>query len=414
MREAAERPASGTAAHRAGARNDRNRPFAIFLSYGFRPFFLLLALWAPLALATLLVGLSGAGWNPEALPLFRWHGHEMLFGFVAAAIAGFLLTAAPAWTGTRPVSGMPLAALAGLWIAGRIVVSPLTGLQSTPAVLVELLFFPALMTVLAVPLIRTRNVRNYPLLLMLGLLFVADLLFHVLHVGWLGTLPFDPLRFAANLVLAMIVVVGGRIVPAFTRNALVRAGAGSSIRPAPWLERTSLAAVAGVVAVDLAAPGTPAAGVIAALAAVLLGARVARWEGLRAIKMPIVFILHVGYAWLAAALALKALWLLTGTPWAVNWLHAQTAGAFGTMILAVTTRVALGHTGRPLDVHPAITVAYALVVIGALLRVFGQVLLPFGTLHVVACAMALWAGAFVVFLVIYAPILIGPRADGAL
>ena len=126
--------------------------------------------------------------------------------------------------------------------------------------------------------------------------------------------------------------------------------------------------------------------------------------------MPIVFVLHVGYAWIAIALALKALWILAGAPWAVNWLHAQTAGLFGTMILAVATRVALGHTGRPLVVRPAITVAYALVAAAALVRIFGPALLPLGAVHVLACAAVLWAAAFGIFLVVYVPILFAPRA----
>ncbi|HEX6994464.1 MAG TPA: NnrS family protein [Gammaproteobacteria bacterium] len=384
----------------------------VFLSYGFRPFFLLGAAWAVLALATLLAALTGVGWAGEALPLFRWHGHEMIFGFVAAAIAGFLLTAAPTWTGTKPVSGVPLAGLALLWIAGRVVSSPLTGLHSTPAVALDLAFLPALAAALAGPLVRTRNVRNFPFLVLLGLLFAADAAFHASAAGLLA-LPFDPLRFAANIVLVMVVVVGGRIVPAFTRNALVRERIATSIAPAPWLERASLVAIAAVVVVDLAAPASRAAGVAAAAAAALIAARLARWEGWKTLRMPIVLILHVGYAWVAAALALKAAWILAEAPWAAHWLHAQTAGVFGTMILAVTTRVALGHTGRPLVVHRAISVAYALVVAGAVVRVLGPVVLPLGPVHVFACAAALWAGAFVVFLAVYVPILLGPRVQSS-
>lgn len=380
-------------------------------SYGFRPFFLLGALWAPLALLMLFLGLSGVAWPVDALPFFRWHGHEMLFGFVATAIAGFLLTAVPAWTGSKAVSGLPLAALATLWLAGRIAVSPLAGLQSTPAALIELLFFPALMAALGLPLLRTRNIRNYPFLLMLTALFVADLLFHALQAGWIASLSFDPLRLAADLVMLMIVIVGGRIIPAFTRNALVQARMKSSLKPRPWLERVSILAIVGVVVVDMAAQDSRAAGAVSAVAALLLGARLVGWQGMRARRMPIVFILHLGFAWLILALTLKAAWLLGGAPWAVNWLHALTAGAFGTMILAVTTRVALGHTGRPLVVHRAIVWAYGLLTLGALLRVFGGVVLPAHYLHVLACAMALWAAAFLVFLAVYLPILTGPRPD---
>src|SRR5690606_23497595 len=199
-----------------------------FLSYGFRPFFMACGAWAVVALAVLVAALAGMPWSPEALPLFRWHGHEMIFGFVSAAIAGFLLTASAAWTGTPPVAGGRLAGLAVLWLAGRLVVSPATGLHAPPAVLVEIAFLPALGALLAISLMRTRNVRNYPFLVILGLLFAADALFHALALGLVRPLPFDPLRFAANLVMVLVAVVGGRIVPAFTRNALIRAGRGPS------------------------------------------------------------------------------------------------------------------------------------------------------------------------------------------
>jgi uncharacterized protein involved in response to NO len=380
-------------------------------SYAFRPFFLLAAAWAPLALLALYVALSGMPWPADAWPVFRWHGHEMLFGFVAAAIAGFLLTAVPTWTSSTPVTGMPLAGLAGLWVAGRVVVSPLFGLQASPAAWLELLFYPALIVTVGIVLVRTRNRRNYPFLLMLTLLFVADLLFHGLHEGWIERLPFDPLRLTANLVMLMIVVVGGRIIPLFTRNALIQRSTAAAIAPQPRLEPASLAAVAAVIVGDVLMPDTTVAGVLAAVAALLIAARLSRWHGIRARRMPIVIILHIGYAWLVVALALKAVWLLAGVPWAANWLHALTAGAFGTMILAVTTRVALGHTGRPIVATRSIIVAYFLVTLGAMLRVWGAFALPGYYLHVMACAMALWAGGFVIFLLAYGSILTGPRVE---
>src|SRR5690606_26162953 len=163
---------------------------------------------------------------------------------------------------------------------------------------------------LAVRLVRTGNVRNYPFLAILGLLFAADVLFHALALGLVRPLPFDPLRFAANLVLLLVAVVGGRIVPAFTRNALLREGRGSSIVPSPLLERVSMLAVVAVLLVDVAAPDSVAAGGAAGAAAVLIAARLARWEGHRTLRMPIVLVLHVGYGWIAAALGLKAVWLL--------------------------------------------------------------------------------------------------------
>ena len=378
-------------------------------SYGFRPFFLLAGAWAVFALPALLAGLTFGAWPVEALPLARWHAHEMLFGFVAATIAGFLLTAVPTWTGSRPISGLPLAALVVLWFAGRVAMSPLSGMQGTPWLLLDAAFFPVLAVALAVPLVRTRNYRNLQFLLLLALLASADALFASVQLGWLTPLPFDPLRFAANLVLLLITVVGGRIIPAFTRNALLKLGVRCVFKSLPWLDRASLAAVAAVIVADIVRPDSALAGGLAALAAGLLAGRASLWHGHRTLRMPIVWVLHAGYWWLCVALALKAVWLLTHAPWAVNWVHALTAGAFGTMTLGVMTRVALGHTGRELVVARPIVAAYVLVIAGAALRVVGPAVLPAHYLQTLAAAGVSWSAAFVIFLAVYAPILVAPR-----
>jgi uncharacterized protein involved in response to NO len=379
------------------------------LSYGFRPFFLLAALSAVLTLAVLFGSLFFAAWPSDALPPSRWHGHEMLFGFVAAAIAGFLLTAVPTWTNRPPLSGLPLAGLALLWLAGRVVWSPGLGLDDTPLALLDALFFPAIAVAAGLSLLPTRNYRNLPFLLILALLTAADAVFILTRLGWMPAPPFDPLRFAANLVQLMIAVIGGRIVPLFTRNALTKAGVAVSLVPAPWLDRAALAAMTAVVAIDLVQSDGTAAGLAAAIGAALLAGRLARWHGHRAMRMPIVWILHLGYAWVAAALVLKAAWILGGAGWAANWLHALTAGAFGTMILGVMTRVALGHTGRPLQVSPPIVVAYVLVTVGAMLRVTAPVVAPDYYLYSLTGAMIAWASAFVVFVAAYWRILLSPR-----
>jgi uncharacterized protein involved in response to NO len=384
-----------------------------FWSYGFRPFFVLAACAAIGTLIVLVAGFAGASGVSDALPLARWHGHEMVFGFVGAAIAGFLLTAVPSWTGTKAVSGAPLGALAALWLLARAALSPWLGLQATPWTLLSPLFFLALGVVLSVPLLRSRNYRNFQFLLLLALLGAADLLFVAVQLGWVAAPPFDPLRFAANVVLLLIAVVGGRIVPLFTRNALVQRGEQSSIVLIPWLERASLAVLVAVILVDVIRPETVFAGAVAAVAAVLLGSRVSRWQGYCTLQMPIVVILHAGYAWLPIALALKSAWLLLHAPWAANWLHALTAGAFGTMILGVMTRVALGHTGRQLVVARPISVAYVLVILGAALRVAGPTLVPSLFVPLLLAAALLWGGAFLIFLVVYWPILSAPRADDA-
>jgi uncharacterized protein involved in response to NO len=381
------------------------------LSYGFRPFFLLAALSAIATVAVLFGGFVLGAWPAEALPLGRWHGHEMLFGFVAAAIAGFLLTAVPTWTNASPVTGAPLVGLALLWLVGRIVMSPILGVQGTALVLLDALFLPAVALAIGASLVRTRNYRNWPFLGILGLFTAANVVFLAAHLGWIAPLPFDPLRFAANLAQLMIGVIGGRIIPLFTRNALRNCGIQVSIAPFPWLDRATLAALVGVIAVDVLQPDRALAGSMALLAALLLAARLARWHGHRTLRMPIVWILHAGYGWLVVALVLKAFWTLGGAAWAANWLHALTAGAFGTMILGVMTRVALGHSGRPLEVAPAITAAYLLAIAGAALRIAGPALLPAHYVPVMGAAMIAWAGAFAIFLAVYLPILIAPRLD---
>jgi uncharacterized protein involved in response to NO len=381
-----------------------------FLSYGFRPFFLLGAAWAVIALLTFVIALAGGAALPTgALALARWHAHEMLFGFVAAAIAGFLLTAVPTWTASQAVTGVPLALLAALWAAARIVLWPWLGLQDTPWVLLSAAFFPALAIAVGLALVRARNYANFQFMLFLLLLAAADFAFLASHLAWFAAPPFDPLRFAANLVLLMIAVVGGRIIPAFTRNALVRSRVKCVITPAPWLERASFAAIAAVLVIDVVSPNTALAGVVSAIAAVLLIARASRWHGARTLSMPIVWILHAGFLWVAIALALKAALLLGGAWWAANWLHALTAGAFGTMILGVTTRVALGHTGRDIVVPPAIVAAYGLVIAGAALRIIAPIVLPAYYVASLLAAAACWSAAFVIFLVVYVPMLVTPR-----
>lgn len=389
--------------------NNTAKPIPAFLSYGFRPFFLLGAAWAVAALGIVLAALALGAWPSAAPALGRWHGHEMLFGFVAAAIAGFLLTAVPTWTGTPAVRGAPLAALALLWLAGRAVMLPWLGLSGA-WLLVAAAFFPALATAVGTPLVRTRNYRNLPFMAFLLLLALADIAFIAAQNGW-GAPPFDPLRLVVNLATLMIAVVGGRIVPLFTRNALAARGVKVAIAPLPWLDRAAIAAVAAVLAFDVAWPNTAAAGWLAAAAAVLHAARVARWHGLRTASMPIVWILHAGYAWLPIAFALKAVWLLSAAPWAANWLHAFTAGAFGTMVLGVMTRVALGHTGRPLVVAKSTAAAYVLVIAGAALRIAAPIALPAHYVELMTAAAAIWAAGFAVFLAVYARILVSPRVD---
>jgi uncharacterized protein involved in response to NO len=383
--------------------------FSLF-AYGFRPFFLLAALWAMVGVGGWMAALH-VGWPEGALPPMLWHAHEMLFGFLVAAIAGFLLTAVPSWTGRRGYAGWPLAGLVGLWLAGRVAMSPLTGDHAAAAV-VDLLFLPVLALVLAPALVRSGAKRNTVFLLFLGLLFLANLGFHAptlgLGMGWLA----DPLGLARDVVLLLVVVIGGRVVPAFTGNALRAAGEEPGIRPRAGLDRAAIAAVALLVLAHQIVPGGTLAGVVALLASGLHGVRMAGWQGLRTLREPLVWVLHLAYLWVVVGLLLRGLHGVAGLALAAGWSHALTIGAFGTMVLAVMSRAALGHTGRPLRAPAPMVVAYLLVSAAVLARVFVPSLAPGLAVPSLGLAAALWIAGFALFAAIFLPILAGPRVDG--
>lgn len=387
--------------------------FMLF-AYGFRPFFLLAGIYAIVPTGVLIWAMTSGRWLDGALPLLVWHGHEMLFGFVAAAIAGFLLTAVPTWTGTRAVSGLPLIGLVLIWLAGRALMSPWAQSSHVLAQAASIAFFPALAVTIAIPLIRTRNFRNLPFLLLLAVLFLAEAGFHARFFSWTEGQSIDGLRLTINTVALMIVVVGGRITPAFTRNALRAMRREVTIRSHPAIDRAAILSIVAVLLGDIFVIDSALTGWLALVSSGVLLLRLAGWGGLRTLDIPLLWVLHLGTLWLAVAFALKALWLLGSFGWAVNWMHAFTAGAFGTMILGVMTRVALGHTGRPLEISRAVVVSYMLVSAAALTRVFGPWLAPSNYTSVLAISIAVWAAAFLIFLVAYAPILCKPRCDGRL
>ncbi len=389
----------------------KTAPSLVPFAYGFRPFFLLAGLYAAVSIAAWLWLYRSGGWPLAALPPQHWHGHEMIFGFIAAAIAGFLLTAVPSWTGSRGVAGAPLIALTLLWLAGRVVFALGQGVPVWLLAAGELGFVPALMLTVAPALLRGNN-RNWPMLVLLAAFWCADAAFLV------GLANGDPLvgraalLAAVNIVLVLTTIIGGRIVPAFTGNALRTGGAAGSVRSTPLLERLVLLAMLAIVVCDVWLPDHPVTVAIVACAALLHLWRLAGWQGWRTAKQPIVWVLHVAYLWLPLGLGLKAAWLGGGFGWAAHWLHALGAGAAGMMILAVMTRASLGHTGRPLRVHGSIAVAYGLLAAAILVRVAGPHVIPLGYGAVTMAAGVLWIAAFLVYLVVYAPILVKPRADG--
>jgi len=378
----------------------------------FRPFFLGLSIYAIAAVPAWALVWLGAAAPPAWLAPMWWHGHEMVFGFAAAAIAGFLLTASPVWTGGPALTGRPLAALFVLWLAGRVLFA-LAGVV-TPGWLaaVDGLFLPAVAVALGRTLWGAGQRRNEAVLGVVVVLAAANVAMHAEALGLVAGVAGRALRFAVDVVVVLLLVIGGRITPAFTRNTFARHGIDRPVRSVPWLDALTLALAAAVALADLTLGRGPVAGTLAILAGTAAAVRLAGWQGVHAHFDPLLWSLHAGMAWLVVGL-----WLVgasdLGAPVPPSaGLHALTVGAIGSSILAVVTRVSLGHTGRPLVLPSGGVAAYALVHLAALLRVASAFVAGSGHLTLLWMAALAWSAAFTIFAVRYAPMLTTPRPDG--
>ncbi len=386
--------------------------FALFEN-GFRPFFLLAGLDALLNMGLwLCVFLRPGIWPTDALPAVYWHAHEMLYGFAGAAIGGFLLTAVPNWTGCAPYRGKLLGLLVALWLGGRIALLPFAHVPPLLGSALDLAFYPVLGLALAPPLLQARKFQNLPFLAFLLLLFAGNLCFHLGRAGVLEIGEHVGLGVAIDIILVMVVLIGGRIIPAFTRNGLLKQGIQVSLQSNAWIERASILTILAMVVADMTFPLSRVSGAITLAAALCQALRLGQWQGHRTQRDPLLWVLHLGYGWLVVGLGLKATSLLLHAAFADRWIHALTVGAFTTMILAVMTRACLGHTGRPLVAPQPVAIAYLLVSFAAAIRVLGPAFLPLQYDILIAFAGSLWIAAFAIFVWIYAPILILPRYDG--
>lgn len=387
------------------------RPARLALfAYGFRPFFLAAGLYAIAVVMLWLMVLHTGRWPNGLGSPIAWHGHEMLFGFAGAAIAGFLLTAVPNWTGERGFAGGGLIALTGLWLAGRVALNPLAPLPALPAAVIDLAFFPALGAMVLPSIIRARNRRNYIMLILLGQLTLASGFYHAERLGWLEGGWAWGQALAMDMVLLMVALIGGRIVPSFTSSALKRLGRPATVPPFGRLDRVALVSLALLTLADLAQPQGWLPGLAALLAGIAQALRLARWQGVKALDQPILWSLHLAYAWIPLGLLLKAGWLLGGLAIGQSWVHALTAGAFSGMILAVMSRAALGHTGREIVAAKPTVAAYILLTLAALVRVLAPLLPDMNLAYSIAGLC--WVAAFILYSLVYAPILISRRADG--
>jgi len=380
---------------------------------GFRPFFLGAGIYAAFAVgAWLAIWLHGAP-APTWLTPAWWHGHEMTFGFVAAAIAGFLLTAVPVWAGRTALAGPPLAALVALWAAGRVAFLAAGVVPTWLVATIDGVFLPALAIALARTLWGSGQYRNYGIVGVVSLLALANA---AMHASALGLIPSAAagraLRLGVDAVVVLMLVVGGRITPAFTANALRRSGSTLLLRSAPWLDLVVIGAALLLAAADLIAPRSVWSGGLAAIAGLAAGARLSGWRGWAVRSDPLLWSLHAGMAWVVVGLLLVGAGDLGALVPATAGLHALTAGAMGTTILAVMTRVGLGHTGRLLVLPRWAVASYLLAHAAALFRVAAAFASgPDQTALLWAAGLA-WSSAFGLFAILYAPILVRSRADG--
>ena len=370
---------------------------------GFRPFYLLASVFAALSIGLWALQFSGL------LPLAYlqgpvWHAHEMLFGFTLAVVVGFLFTAGRNWTNRPTPTGARLAALAALWLVGRVLVLTPFGWA---AAIVTSAFPLAAAIALAIPFYAARSKRNYFFVALLVLLSLATL---AVHLGQLGvvTLPaWAGIQLALDAVLFILCVMGGRVIPMFTNNGVP----GTRARRVDWLEKAALGAVLGVLAADALRLPDVAIATIAGLAAVAHFARWWLWQPWRTLRTPLVWVLHLAYLWIPLHLLLRVL-AISGQVLPSAATHALTVGAIGGLVIGMMTRTARGHTARPLRADGFDVACYVLVSLSAWVRVGLPLALPEATVSAVLASAALWSAGFTLYAARYWSVLARPRLDG--
>lgn len=378
------------------------RAFALW-ALGFRPFYLLASTFAALSIG--LWALQFSGWLPRpylAGPM--WHAHEMLFGFTLAVVVGFLFTAGRNWSNQPTPTGGRLAALAALWVAGRILVLTPFGWA---AAVVNAAFPLAAAVALGIAFIAGGNKRNYFFVGLLALMSVAEAAVHLDQLGVIRVPGWVGIQVGLDVVLFIMSVMAGRVLPMFTNNGIPGANATRN----PWIEKLALGSVLAVLAADaLQLHGAPLAGLVSLCAAAHL-ARWALWQPWKTLRTPMVWVLQAAYLWIPVHLVLRAAATLNVLPSSAAT-HALTVGAIGGLIIGMMTRTARGHTGRPLVADRYEVACYAMVLLAALVRVFVPLIAPAQAVHAILCSAALWSGAFGLYAVRYWPVLTRPRLDG--
>ena len=380
----------------------------ILFQQGFRPFFLGAGIWAFADTALWIAVLNGVLSLPTAFDPVAWHAHEMIFGFAAAAIAGFLLTAIPNWTGRMPLQGGPLALLFATWLIGRAAMATSAIIGPQLAAGLDLAFPVLLIGVVLREILASRNWRNLPMPAALAGLIAANALTHMEAMGLTQTGSIGQ-RLGIGIIIVLISLIGGRIIPSFTRNWLAKRGVTRMPAVAGRLDQLSLALVVAALGAWVVVPTGIATGVPLIVAGLASFVRLARWRGHRTFAEPLVWSLHLGFAWVPAGLCLMGLGVLVpqAAP-ATAGLHALSVGAIGSMTLAGMTRAILGHTGRGLTADSWTTSIYLLIAAAAATRVTAPIALNIYNPLLWASAF-LWSAAFGLFILHYGRILTHDR-----
>jgi uncharacterized protein involved in response to NO len=379
----------------------------VIFALGFRPFFLLAAFFAIFLMAVWVPAFVGGFAFDTYYGQIGWHSHEMIFGYAGGVIAGFLLTAARNWTGRPTPAGGLLAAIAGLWLLGRILpyfpgIVP-HGLIAT----VDLAFLPAVAVGIGMPLVRSGAGRNWIFLPLLAAFWAANCLVHAELLGLAPNLARKGIFLGLNLIVLLIVIMGGRVIPFFTERGL----AGAAMKRWPVIEWLSPLSVILFLLAEFFLPDSLLSASFAVLAAGANGVRLAGWYTPRYWRVPLLWVLHLGYAWIVAGFVLKAGAALGAAPPQFT-IHAFTVGAIGVLTLGMMARVSLGHTGRPLKVGLAMAMAFGLINLSGVTRGFLPILYPQWFPQLIVASGVLWIAAFVVFVILYMPILTRARVDG--
>ena len=385
------------------------KPWTI-LNYAFRPFFLLNGLFAVVAVLLWTLTLHGAGLSNRPIDWSYWHGHEMIVGFAVAAIAGFVLTAVATWTDRQPVQGPTLGWLVATWLTGRLAMALAGVLPAWSIAVLDLAFPVFLCALVSREVIKGGSARNYPIAVITGIIVLLDAVYHLGAAQILPGADRVALYLLIHLILLLITVIGGRIVPNFTTNWLRARG----VNRLPQIHRpVEIAIIPITIAAGIAAtfePIAPVTGILALVAAVVHGLRLYSWRGLATVNEPLLFVLHIAYLWLPIGYLLMCLAAFKVFIPPTAALHALTMGGVGSMVLAMTTRVGLAHTGRALHAARLTVIAYVVLTIASMIRVVSP-LVGDGYLALIDLSAAGWIVSFGIFSWVYWPVLTRPRAD---